>query len=68
MPAGETETTAAVGTLDGPGDNLVAARMFLRRFPGCRSITVVTRDARAELEMNGAKVTAIPLWQYLLRE
>ena len=43
-------------------------RLFLKRFPGCREVTVVTRDAAGEVEVGGTKVTAVPLWRYLLRE
>jgi predicted AAA+ superfamily ATPase len=42
-------------------------RLFLRRFPACREVTVVTRDASGEVEVGPAKVTAVPLWRYLLR-
>jgi len=42
-------------------------RLFLRRFPACREVTVVTRDAAAEIEVGRTRVTAIPLWRYLLR-
>lgn len=43
-------------------------RLFLKRFPACRSVTVVTRDAAGEAQVGRAKVTAVPLWRYLLRE
>jgi len=71
--SGPPDNPAAVevkydNTFDWRDRRLEGVRMFLRRSPGCRSVTVVTRDARAELEANGTKVTAIPLWQYLLRE
>jgi len=42
-------------------------RLFLRRFPACREVTVVTRDAAGAVEVGRAGVTAIPLWRYLLR-
>jgi hypothetical protein len=43
-------------------------RLFLKRFPACRSVIVVTRDAAGEAQVGRAKVTAVPLWRYLLRE
>jgi predicted AAA+ superfamily ATPase len=43
-------------------------RLFLRRFPACRQVTVVTRDAAGEVSAGRVRVTAVPLWQYLLRE
>jgi hypothetical protein len=43
-------------------------RLFLRRFPACRQATVVTRDAAGEVSAGRVRVTAVPLWQYLLRE
>ncbi len=43
-------------------------RLFLRRFPDCRQVTVVTRDASGEVAAGQATVTAVPLWRYLLRE
>jgi len=43
-------------------------RLFLRRFPACREVTVVTRDATGEAEDGGVRVRAIPLWRYLLGE
>jgi predicted AAA+ superfamily ATPase len=43
-------------------------RLLLRRFPACRSVTVVTRSAAGEAQAGNAKVTAVPLWRYLLRE
>lgn len=45
-----------------------SVRLFLKRFPTCRKVTVVTRDAAGEVEAGPAKITAIPLWRYLLRE
>ena len=41
-------------------------RLFLKRFPACRKVTVVTRDATGEVEVGRAQVTAVPLWRYLL--
>lgn len=43
-------------------------RLFLRRYPACRTVTVVTRDAAGEAEVGHAKVTALPLWRHLLRQ
>jgi len=43
-------------------------RLFLRRFPAGRRVTVVTRDAAGEVAVGRTKVTAVPLWRYLLRE
>jgi predicted AAA+ superfamily ATPase len=43
-------------------------RLFLRRFPACPEVTVVTRDAVGEVEVGRTKVTAVPLWRHLLRE
>ncbi len=48
------------------GRRLRGARLFLRRFPGCRKLTVVTRDATDRLEIDGTEISAIPLWKYLL--
>jgi predicted AAA+ superfamily ATPase len=42
-------------------------RLFLRRFPACREVTVVTRDAVAELQAGETRVVALPLWRYLLQ-
>jgi len=42
-------------------------RLFLRRFPAARKVTVVTRDAAGEVVAGRAKVTAVPMWRYLLR-
>jgi len=46
---------------------LRGARLFLRRFPGCRNLTVVTRDAAGKLKKGGTEIVAVPLWKYLLR-
>ncbi len=43
-------------------------RLFLRRFPQCRQITVVTRQAVGEIAVGDTVVTALPLWRYLLRD
>jgi hypothetical protein len=43
-------------------------RLLLKRFPACRRVTVVSRDAAGVVEIGRAKVTALPLWRYLLRE
>jgi predicted AAA+ superfamily ATPase len=43
-------------------------RLFLRRFPACGKVTVVTRDATGEVDVGRGNVAAVPLWQYLLRE
>lgn len=42
-------------------------RLFLRRFPSSHRVTVVTRDAAGQVEVGHAKVTAVPMWRYLLR-
>lgn len=41
-------------------------RLFLKRFPECSDVTVVTRDAVGEVALGQTTVTAIPLWRYLL--
>lgn len=46
---------------------LHGVRLFLRRFPACREVTVVTRDAAAELQVGDTRVAALPLWRYLLQ-
>ena len=43
-------------------------RLFLRRFPVCRHVTTVTRDAVGEVQVGDVKVTAVQLWRFLLRE
>ena len=53
---------------DWQGRPFNGVRLFLKRFPACRSVTVVTRDAAGEADVNGARVEATPLWKYLLRE
>ncbi len=54
-------------TFDWEGRRFEGVRLFLKRFPACREVTVVTRDAVGEVEAGRAKVTAVPLWRYLLR-
>jgi len=46
---------------------LRGARLFLRRFPNCKRITVVTRDATGKARIGETDVAALPLWKYLLR-
>lgn len=55
-------------TFDWQDRRFRGVRLFLRRFPACRTVTVVTRDASGEVEVGRTKVTAVPLWRYLLRE
>jgi predicted AAA+ superfamily ATPase len=55
-------------TFDWEDRRYAGVRLFLRRFPGCRRVTVVTRDASGEVTAGSTPVTAVPLWRYLMRE
>jgi predicted AAA+ superfamily ATPase len=56
------------GTFDWDDRRYAGVRLFLRRFPACRRVTVVTRDASGEVSAGSTPVTAVPLWRYLMRE
>jgi hypothetical protein len=52
---------------DWEGRRFQGVRLFLKRFPACRQVTVVTRDASGAVNVGDTVVTAVPLWRYLLR-
>jgi predicted AAA+ superfamily ATPase len=70
---GSPHTPAAVevkykNTFDWEDRGFAGVRLFLRRFPSCRKATVITRDAARQIKVGATRVTAVPLWRYLLRE
>ncbi len=70
--SGPSETPQAVevkyeDTFDWADRRYGGVRLFLRRFPKCRRVTIVTRDAVGAVNVGETEVTALPLWRYLLR-
>ncbi|OIN96403.1 hypothetical protein AUJ66_06375 [Candidatus Desantisbacteria bacterium CG1_02_38_46] len=43
-------------------------RLFLRRFPSTKEVTIISKNVERELEESGIKIIVIPLWKFLLRE
>jgi len=41
-------------------------RLFLKRFPATRKALVITKDVETTMEVNGVKISALPLWKFLL--
>ncbi|MFQ6132561.1 MAG: hypothetical protein ACE5R4_11035, partial [Armatimonadota bacterium] len=69
---GPPEDPAAVevkydDTFDWEDRRFRGVRLFLKRFPACRTVTIVTRDAVGQVEVGQTTVTAVPLWRHLLR-
>ena len=55
-------------TFDWEDRRYEGVRHFLRRFPACPEVTIVTREATGQVTVGDTEVTAMPLWRYLLRE
>ena len=54
-------------TFDWDDRRFHGVRLFLRRYPDCPAVTIVTRDASGAVQVGETQVTALPLWRHLLR-
>jgi len=76
----EREVDFVIGTVESPlplevkylesfdwqDKRFAGLRLFLKRFPATRKALVVTKGAETTMEVNGVKISALPLWKFLL--
>jgi len=76
----EREVDFVIGTVESPlplevkylesfdwqDKRFAGLRLFLKRFPATRKALVITKDVETTMEVNGVKISALPLWKFLL--